>query len=346
MKNWFTITIFPLMLLMLTACAGTSHLAKPSPVPSPSAYPTVERPVASCAPGELSYDCDRRAILAMQGGYEVQFSFDETVVLKPGYERKKPKRSTGFETVVLVEDTGKRISMQHILVMGGGSVTKHWRQDWVFESPMHWVYVGGHRYEQRKRDAATVPGTWTQLVYEVNDAPRYSGNGKWNHRYGVSTWTSDRSWRPLPRREYTKRSDYQLINTEHRHTITPQGWTHEQDSTKVIRAADGKDTLLVREFGFNDYRRIEGYDFEPGLAYWRSTSDFWSLVRARWKDEFATHGSVTLPPSTGDEIFNKAVLELADAYRKDPQLNVYRNKFEDIFDKFVNVNIPARVAER
>ena len=72
------------MLLMLSACAGTSYLAKPSPVPSPSAYPTVERPVAPCAPGELPYDCDRRAILAMQGGYEVQFSFDETVVLKQG----------------------------------------------------------------------------------------------------------------------------------------------------------------------------------------------------------------------------------------------------------------------
>lgn len=340
MKHTFAIFACSVMLSMLTACAAKPPLTKPSSVD----FPTVERPVAGCASDELPYDCDRRAILAMQGGYQVQFNFDETVVLKPGYERRKPKRSAGFETVILVEDTGNRISLQHILVMGGGTVTKHWRQDWIFESPMYWVYVGDQRYEQKKQNIK-IPGTWTQLVYEVNDAPRYSGIGKWNHMSGVSTWTSDRSWRPLPRREYTTRNDYQLLNTEHRHTIGPQGWAHEQDSIKVMRT-DGRDTALVREFGFNDYRRIKGYDFGPALAYWKSTADFWSVVRARWNDEFATHGSVTLPPPTGDEIFNKAVLELADAYAKNPQLDEYQNKLEDIFRKFVNVNTPARVAKR
>ncbi len=63
-----------------------------------SDYPTIERPVAGCAEGEKPFDCDRRAILAMLGGYEVQFKFDETVVLMPGYERQKPKRSMGFES--------------------------------------------------------------------------------------------------------------------------------------------------------------------------------------------------------------------------------------------------------
>jgi hypothetical protein len=159
----------------------------------------------------------------MLGNYQVRFNFDETVVLQPGYERREPKRSAAFEHVLLVEDTGKRISLQHILVMGGGSVTKHWRQDWIYESPRHWVFVGKERFEPREREAAAIPGTWTQLVYEVNDAPRYAGDGKWNHKYGVSTWTSGRSWRPLPRREYTKRDDYQLINGENRHTITPLG---------------------------------------------------------------------------------------------------------------------------
>ncbi|MEP7371146.1 MAG: DUF6607 family protein [Nitrosospira sp.] len=330
------------MLPLLTACAGKSYLTKPDS----SSYPAVESPVAGCSADERPFDCDRRAILAMLGGYQVKFNFDETVVLKPGYERRKPKRSTGFESVVLVEDAGGRISLQHILVMGGGAVTKHWRQDWIYESPRHWAYVGNQRFEQRERDAATIPGTWTQLVYEVNDAPRYSGNGKWNHKYGVSTWTSDRSWRPLPRREYTTRNDYQLINTENRHTITPQGWAHEQDSTKVMRAEDGKDAVLVREFGFNDYQRIEGYDFEPALAYWKSTSEFWSAIRARWDNEFVTHGSVTLSILTGDESFNKAVLELADTYRNNPKLNEYGTTLDGIFSKFVNVNTPAPVTKR
>ncbi|MDE2366658.1 MAG: hypothetical protein KGM95_06970, partial [Betaproteobacteria bacterium] len=189
-------------LSLLAACAGKAHLVNPAqPGKSASSdYPTVERPVAGCAAGENPFDCDRRAILAMSGEYEVQFKFDETVILMPGYERKSPKRSMGFEFVVLVEDTGRRISLQHILVMGN-TITKHWRQDWVYESPTRWVYTGNQHFELRERDPAGISGTWTQFVYEVNDAPRYSGNGKWNHRYGVSTWTSDRTWRPLPRRE-------------------------------------------------------------------------------------------------------------------------------------------------
>ncbi|SEP32905.1 DUF6607 family protein [Nitrosovibrio sp. Nv6] len=332
MKHSFAIATWLLILPLLTACAGKTYLAKPAA----PAYPTVERPVVGCAAGERAFDCDRRAILSMLGEYQVEFRFDETVVLKPGYERKQPKRSIGFEAVVLVEDTGKKISLQHILVMGD-NVTKHWRQDWIYEMPRHWTYVGNQRFEQRERDAAAIPGTWTQLVYEVNDAPRYSGSGKWNHRYGIPTWTSERSWRPLPRREYTKRADYQLINSENRHTIAPQGWTHEQDNTKVMRAEDGKDVVLVREFGFNEYRRIGGYDFGPAQAYWKSTSEFWAAARARWNNEFATHGSVTLPMSSSEEGFNKAVLELADEYRKDPRLDVYRNKLDDIFRKFVNV---------
>lgn len=339
MKRSFAIAASLLAASLLTACAGKAHLMKgaSSTKSASSGYPTVERPVAGCAAGEKPFDCDRRAILAMLGGYEVQFKFDETVVLKPGYERRDPKRSMGFEFVVLVEDTGNRISLQHILVMGGGTVSKHWRQDWLYEAPARGVYTGNQRVEQRKRDAAEIPGTWTQLVYEVNDAPRYSGNGKWNHKYGVSTWTSDRTWRPLPRREYTKRSDYQIINTENRHTIAPQGWAHEQDSTKVIRRENGQDVLLVREFGFNEYRRIEGYDFEPARAYWKDTSGFWKEVRALWDKELASSGSITLSVVPGDETFNMAMLNLADEYRKKPDMDLYRDKLKDLFSKYVNV---------
>jgi len=331
-------------LALLAACANKPQLVNPasSAKSISSDYPTVERPAAGCTAGENPFDCDRQAILAMLGGYEVQFKFDETVVLMPGYERKNPKRSMGFELVVLVEDTGRRISLQHILVMGS-MVTKHWRQEWVYESPTRWVYTGNQHFEQQERNPADIPGTWTQFVYEVNDAPRYSGNGKWNHRYGASTWTSERNWRPLPRREYTKRSDYQLINAENRQTITPRGWTHEQDNTKVIRTKEGKDKVLVREFGFNDYRRIGGFDFEPARAYWKDTARFWENVRARWDNIFATRGSVTLSINPADEAFNMAVLDLADEYRKNPRPDLYEAKLDEIFSKFVNVKAMASV---
>lgn len=228
---------------------------------------------------------DRAAILAMQGEYRVQFDFRETVELAPGYARRPPKRSGGNEVVIVVEDTPHRIVLQHLLVSDDGShVIKHWRQDWTYEAPTRFEFSADQTWTVRAIDPAATRGAWTQCVYEVSDAPRYCGTGRWNHRYGAATWTSDRTWRPLPRREYTTRSDYNAINAENRHTIVPGGWTHEQDNTKTVRDATDGTTLrtLARESGFNDYRRTTEVDFGPAYRYWEKTRDYWAGVRSRW----------------------------------------------------------------
>jgi hypothetical protein len=317
-----------LIFLSLTACANKTYMTKSDKSVS---FPSVVRPVTGCMLNERAFDCDRRAILSMLGEYQVSFNFHETAVLKAGYVRNDPKHSGGFEVVVLADDSDSRISMQHILVGASGMIIKHWRQDWVYEMSSHWVYVGVQRFDTHHRKPASVPGTWTQLVYGVNDGPRY----------GVSTWTSGRTWRPLPRREYSKRKDYQLLNVENRHTITPQGWTHEQDNTKVMRK-NGEDTILVREFGFNDYRRITGFNFSPGLDYWEATSPFWTLVRKRWDRELNKEGETRLLFITGDEKFSDEVLSLADAYHVNPVMNKHLPAFEEVFDKFVSSDISTK----
>src|SRR5690606_18531929 len=225
---------------------------------------------------------DRDAILAMQGEYLVDFAFDETVLLAPGYERAPAQRSGGDEVVIVVEDTPARIVLQHILVdPGSGHVTKHWRQDWTYEATRRWEFVAYQTWRLRDIPAEKSSGAWTQCVYEVSDAPRYCGTGRWNHRYGVSTWTSDRSWRPLPRREYTRRDDYNAMNVQNRHTVVPGGWTHEQDNTKTVRRADGStERTIARESGFNDYQKATDVDFAPAYAYWNATRDYWARVRA------------------------------------------------------------------
>ena len=227
---------------------------------------------------------DREAILAMQGEYTVDFMFDETVLLAEGYERMEPQRSGGDEVVIVVEDTPTKVVLQHILVhQPTGHVTKHWRQDWIYEAPQRWEFTDELTWQVRDIPAEVTRGAWTQCVYEVNDAPRYCGTGRWNHRYGVATWTSDRTWRPLPRREYTRRDDYNALNVENRHTIVPGGWTHEQDNTKVVRRADGSTgRTIAREVGFNDYIRTDELEFAPAYAYWDATAGYWARVRARW----------------------------------------------------------------
>lgn len=227
---------------------------------------------------------DRASILAMQGEYTVDFAFDETVLLQPGYERQAAMRSGGDETVIVVEDTPHRIVLQHILVDAkSGHVTKHWRQDWVYEASQRFEFTADQTWTRREIPADVTRGAWTQCVYEVSDAPRYCGTGRWDYRDGHPTWTSDPSWRPLPRREYTRRSDYNAMSVINRHTLTPNGWTHEQFNTKVLRKPDGSQVQLAREFGFNDYIKTRDIDFKPAYDYWKGTADYWARVRARWQ---------------------------------------------------------------
>jgi hypothetical protein len=324
---------FMLVSALLTGgCAGTAaraplvaaarpEAAAPAQTNSaPSAnvaLPGEVRPVAGCAPTEAPLDCDRRAILAMAGDFEVHFSFDETVVLASDYERHPPHRSGALERVIVVEDSAERIVLQHLLQVGD-RVVKHWRQDWQFEQPDHWEYRGNGSFAAKARPAELVPGSWTQLVFDVNDAPRYAGSGRWNHRYGVATWTSDRSWRPLPRRDYSKRDDYQIINAENRHTITPNGWTHEQDNTKTVRGAGAADRTLVREFGFNEYRRVRGADLAAAQDYWLATAAFWREVRARW-DRALADQSLQLGYAEDDDASRTALFGLAERFAKAPQ---------------------------
>lgn len=274
--------------LLLTGCATGQHDApNETATPAPQFREVLNDDFAVIQAATDPRERDRRAILAMRGDHRVDFHFMETVRLGAGYERHDDKMTGGYETVRVIEDTPTHIVLQHLLVMPSGHVIKHWRQDWTFEATTRFEFIAEQTWQVRDIPAETTEGAWTQCVFEVSDAPRYCGTGKWNHRYGVSTWTSDRSWRPLPRREYTKRDDYNTINAENRHTVTPNGWTHEQDNTKTLREGTETRATLAREFGFNDYRRIADYDFTPADAYWARTGDYWADVRAAWADRLA-----------------------------------------------------------
>ncbi len=286
---------------------------------------------------------DRDAVLAMVGEFSVSFSFRETVPLAPGYARTEPHESGAQEVVLLVEDRGDLIVLQHLLVSPGGHVTKHWRQDWIYDADERFEFVDEQRWELRPIPPHLRDGSWTQCVYEVSDAPRYCGTGRWIHRYGVATWTSDRSWRPLPRREYTQRDDYNALNVENRHTITPHGWTHEQDNTKVRRelTSNGDVTLetLVREFGFNEYRETDTFDFTPAYEYWEATAEFWAEVRARW-NELLEGGGLEMRTEVDGMPVIADLFRLADDVRQGEPLN--GTSIEAVFTEYIQpVAVPS-----
>ena len=189
-----------------------------------------------------NFEKDRKAILAMSGKFDVEFTFKETVPLVPGYELKQPYRADALEIVKVVEDHENLIVLQHILLAEIGpvmQVVKHWGQVWKYEDPVMVEYQGKRTWKKRTLPAAEVKGTWTQLVTQVDDSPRYESWGKWTHEGNRSAWTSKDTCRPLPRREYTKRSDYDILRAVNRHVITPEGWVHEQENRKWEGGSNG-----------------------------------------------------------------------------------------------------------
>jgi hypothetical protein len=256
------------------------------------------------ADGLSEQERDRRAILAMAGTYRVTFDFLEVVPFKPQEKPNAPYQSWGTEKIYVDRDDGKNISLVHILemriVQKDGSisepmVTKHWRQDWQYE-PTHIVeYRGRDRWQRRKLNAADSKGLWLQTVYQVDESPRYASVGRWEHSPSFSTWLSRDTWRPLPRREWSVRDDYQALIGTNRHTISPTGWVQEENNLKtVLSAARAVDSYAAREYGVARYERIRDADFAQADAYYERTRQFWDQVRDEWSQIFVKQGEVTL----------------------------------------------------
>lgn len=246
-------------------------------------------------PKLTAFERDRQAILAMAGPYRTTFDFLETVGYVPGFKPDKPYQSWGTEYVYVVEDKKDFISLQHIMVMffqqgdevQGPMVMKHWRQDWHYEKRDLLTYAGNNRWQRQRLPRSEVKGSWAQAVYQVDDSPRYESIGRWEHKPNFSTWQSQLTWRPLPRREHSVRSDYQVLEGYNRHTILPDGWVQEEENYKLKLTELGKPAgdapYLAKELGVNRYQRIKDFDFSAGDAYWGKTGDFWRIVREEWQ---------------------------------------------------------------
>lgn len=259
------------------------------------------------------FEQDRQAILAMAGDYHVTFDFIETVSFVEGYDLKDRTLSGGNEIVRVIADEGDFISLQHILVVGGDQkfAIKHWRQDWRYEPENVLVFIGGNAWETRPVSAGEAKGKWSQTVYQVDDAPRYGAVGAWEHENGVSAWTPPHEWRPLPRRDATKRDDYHAVDAVNRHAITPFGWVHEQDNSKLVLS--GEPQALAREIGVNTYKHFSAFETAVGDDYWAKTAGFWAEVRAEWSRIERENTTFGLTIQGEPEALYIEMLALADA---------------------------------
>ncbi|MGK6318537.1 DUF6607 family protein [Sphingomonas sp. DT-204] len=267
------------MIRTLTAGAllAVAFIAQPALADGPVKARTAEAEAAS-------FEADRRDILAMAGNYKVRFDMQETTPWRTDYTPIPPKVSGGFEAVRVVEDTGRVIRLQHLLVVDGDGkpmVIKHWRQDWEYEPARVLVYSAPGSWAWEAVPQAMRKGRWSQTVYQVDDSPRYGGWGQWTTEAGIRRWRSNWTWRPLARRDAVRHPAYDRYYGINRHQPTPTGWIHWQDNTKMGRK-DGKLVPFVQESVLNTYTRSDGFDVKAADDYWAATKGYWAAIRAEW----------------------------------------------------------------
>ncbi|MFA7604766.1 MAG: DUF6607 family protein, partial [Novosphingobium sp.] len=248
------------------------------------AGPALAHPPIAAEQATAGFEQDRADILAMAGNYKVRFDMQESTRWDPAYTPLERKTSGGHEVVRVIEDTGRRIVLQHMLVArheGKDMVIKHWRQDWEYEPARVLVYADRHTWKWEDVPENVRAGRWSQTVWQVDDSPRYGGWGQFTTQGGVRRWRSNWTWRPLARRDAVRNPVYDRYLAINRHQNGPDGWIHWQDNIKM-GLKDGKLAPIVQEYLLNTYTKFDGYNVKAADDYWAATSDYWAAVRAEW----------------------------------------------------------------
>lgn len=264
---------------------------------------------------------DQKAIRSMCGCYEVTFNFAETFNYssEEDYKPSQTKTDKALEWVQLVEEDDDKFVMQHLLVVGSSErpyIVKHWRQDWLYENTNFYMFNGDNEWKFVKKAKSDVRGQWTQKVYQVDDSPRYEGSATWVHVDGKSFWENTTN-APLPRREYTKRSDYNITKRGNRHEITDTGWVHDQDNEKIVRDENGNDTVIAKEKGYNTYVKVADERCKAAQEYWKENKNKWKKVRNKWAEVFDREIDLKLELKVSGKLLYKYLFDESLTSKKD-----------------------------
>lgn len=248
---------------------------------------------------EVKKQQDIKAIKSMCGCYEVKFNFAETFQYPKDTANYKPsetKHDYALEWVELVEDQPNKIMLQHLLIVNDDMIIKHWRQDWLYENTNLYSFYKDRTWKFNSLSKKETKGQWTQKVFQVDDSPRYEGTASWIHADGRSFWVNTTD-APLPRREETKRDDYNVLKRRNIHEITSYGWLHEQDNDKLIRDENGKDLVLAQEKGYDTYTKVDDSKCIAAQKWWATNKPVWKNVRIKWDSVFAQNKDISLEKS-------------------------------------------------
>ena len=285
--------------------------------------------------GQTKKEQDREAIKKMEGCYKVTFSFSETFSSVKDYVYHDKKFDQGIEYVKIIEETENKIVLQHLLVVSDSMIVKHWRQDWIYENQNLLVYDKDQTWKNIQITTAEAKGTWTQKVFQVDDSPRYEGYGTWIHVDGRHFWES-KADAPLPRREHTKRDDYNVMGRFSHIEIFNDGWVLEQDNDKIVRSSE-KDEIICAEKGIERFYTGD-YNCQPAIDYWNKNQEFWKVVREVWTEKLAS-GTIHLELMKGGNIIYMKFFELAETTANEKKFDAkkVRSAIVSIIDEHITI---------
>jgi len=247
------------------------------------------------------------------GCFDVEFKYAETFSPDENYKfHERETISGGLELVFPVEASDKKIVLQHLLVITDKVIIKHWREDWTYENPIIWKYQGDKTWKKEIQKPEAVKGKWTQSIWEVSDEPRYQGSSEWITVNGQNIWQSTTD-APLPRREYSKRSDYNLLNRTNRIIVTDTGYLHDQDNKKIVKE-NSTEKLLVEEKGMNRYKRLDEATCNAAKIWWEKNKVYWEKVRAIWEEKIANISTIKLETKVNDKVLHEYLMAQAKDY--------------------------------
>lgn len=280
-------------------------------------------------------DNGKKNIESLCGCFDVEFKYAETFSPDPNYKfHERETISGGTEYIFPVVNTDKRLVLQHLLVVTDSIIVKHWREEWTYENPVIYNFKGNKTWVKELLAPAAVKGKWTQSVWEVSDAPRYQGVAQWISTDGKTYWESTAD-APLPRREYSVRSDYNILKRENRLIINTQGWIHEQNNQKIIRT-EVTDKLLVEEKGLNTYTKIDESACAPAKAYWKKNKLYWTKVRTTWEAYLKAHSTIQLKDDASHKPMHDDLFVIAKEFAaKQITETQVDEKLKVVFEKYL-----------
>ncbi|MEM1447441.1 MAG: DUF6607 family protein [Planctomycetota bacterium] len=310
--------------LILAGCVATSPPPEVSP-PVADPEPVVETPEPEPVyepniPGrDAGFATDRQAILSLAGGYLVDYRFEETAALRPGVEVAPPYTASAVEWVVVAQDTGERVVLQHLLVMGEPArVVKHWQQTWDYAPSAVLRYVDENAWEVRDLLSPAQLGRWSRTISEADGSPSYGAWGRWTHGETTgSQWAASTAvLAPPPRRDGLRRGAYQAVLVRDRIQVVDDGWLQQSALTK--RFINDNTPGLARESGVVSYRRIDDEAqrtaaFAAAARYWRRVGPFWAEARRAWDDWLAEGDTVRLRAEVEGQPRWRRMFDLAEA---------------------------------